>query len=369
MVNFNERLKLFRKQNDMTQEQVAEYIGVSPQAVSRWECGITCPDISQLPLLAYVFNVTTDTLLGVDMQKTNERISELLQNAQTFTHQGDFKGSVQILKEGLKDFPKSYQIMTALAESLSCVDLDSYANIINESSVSYKNITDEIVALCRKVISECTDQTIRDKAFQTLIFRYKNAGQKEKAADYAKMMSHIWASQEDMMISIYENDADMDTLHDYISFCTDRLMTCIDILSTKDEFSFEDKEKLLHQIIDIGNTVFCDGDWNYYAHHLISAYQTLAEEYSIRQEKEKALESLEKLCCASILFDTYEDDAKNTSPAVRGDRHGRPIPWDENSCARLVRCLNEEKWYDFIRMEPRFTAVLRELQNKATPCK
>ena len=44
MVNFHERLKALRKQNDLTQEQLAEYMGVSPQAVSRWECGITCPD-------------------------------------------------------------------------------------------------------------------------------------------------------------------------------------------------------------------------------------------------------------------------------------------------------------------------------------
>ena len=60
MSNFNERLKKLRKQKDLTQEQLAEYMGVSPQAVSRWETGATCPDISALPLLAALFNITVD---------------------------------------------------------------------------------------------------------------------------------------------------------------------------------------------------------------------------------------------------------------------------------------------------------------------
>ncbi len=47
MTQFHERLRALRKSADLTQEQVAEYLGVSPQAVSRWECGAICPDISR----------------------------------------------------------------------------------------------------------------------------------------------------------------------------------------------------------------------------------------------------------------------------------------------------------------------------------
>jgi transcriptional regulator with XRE-family HTH domain len=70
MTQFNERLKALRKSKDLTQEQTAEYLGVSPQAVSRWECGATCPDISALPQLAELFNITVTNCLVLTKKKS-----------------------------------------------------------------------------------------------------------------------------------------------------------------------------------------------------------------------------------------------------------------------------------------------------------
>lgn len=64
------RIATLRRSKSMTQDQLAEQLGVSPQAVSKWENDISCPDISLLPRLAEVFSVTTDWLLG--MQETKE---------------------------------------------------------------------------------------------------------------------------------------------------------------------------------------------------------------------------------------------------------------------------------------------------------
>ncbi len=59
-----ERIKYHRKRLGMTQEQLAERIGVSAQAVSKWENNLSCPDISILPELAALFGITVDELLG-----------------------------------------------------------------------------------------------------------------------------------------------------------------------------------------------------------------------------------------------------------------------------------------------------------------
>lgn len=59
------RIMALRKAAGMTQEQLAEKLGVSPQAVSKWENDISCPDISALPLIASLFGVSTDQLLGI----------------------------------------------------------------------------------------------------------------------------------------------------------------------------------------------------------------------------------------------------------------------------------------------------------------
>ena len=59
------RIKQLRKSRGMTQDQLAERVGVSPQAVSKWENDISSPDISLLPRLAEIFQVTVDSLLGM----------------------------------------------------------------------------------------------------------------------------------------------------------------------------------------------------------------------------------------------------------------------------------------------------------------
>lgn len=59
------RIMALRKAAGMTQEQVAERLGVSPQAVSKWENDVSCPDVTMIPRIARLFNVSTDELLGL----------------------------------------------------------------------------------------------------------------------------------------------------------------------------------------------------------------------------------------------------------------------------------------------------------------
>lgn len=67
-----DRIKFHRKRLGMTQEQLAERMGVSAQAVSKWENNLSCPDISVLPDLAGVFGISVDELLGRDAAREAE---------------------------------------------------------------------------------------------------------------------------------------------------------------------------------------------------------------------------------------------------------------------------------------------------------
>lgn len=64
-MTLGKRIAMLRKNQGWTQEQLGEKVGVSAQAVSKWENDIACPDIATLPLLADLFGVTTDELLGI----------------------------------------------------------------------------------------------------------------------------------------------------------------------------------------------------------------------------------------------------------------------------------------------------------------
>ena len=63
---FAQNFKQLRRNAEMTQEEISVALGVSPQAVSRWETGATYPDIEMLPVIAEYFSVSLEELLGVD---------------------------------------------------------------------------------------------------------------------------------------------------------------------------------------------------------------------------------------------------------------------------------------------------------------
>ena len=74
MATFSEIFKALRKDKQLTQEQVAEIFGVSPQAISRWENATSYPDIAQLPNIAAYFETTVDDLLGVKKTVKKQKI-------------------------------------------------------------------------------------------------------------------------------------------------------------------------------------------------------------------------------------------------------------------------------------------------------
>ncbi|MBO5127989.1 MAG: helix-turn-helix transcriptional regulator [Clostridia bacterium] len=64
--NIGAKIAELRREHNMKQDELAEMLGVTPQAVSKWENGASMPDISLLPKIAQIFGVTIDDLFGVN---------------------------------------------------------------------------------------------------------------------------------------------------------------------------------------------------------------------------------------------------------------------------------------------------------------
>lgn len=79
-MKFNENLKYLRKQANLTQEQLAEELNVSRQAITKWESGQSMPDIENLIELSYIFSITIDSLVGDIESKSSLRINKKIDN-------------------------------------------------------------------------------------------------------------------------------------------------------------------------------------------------------------------------------------------------------------------------------------------------
>lgn len=75
-MKFNENLKYLRKQSGLTQEQLAEKLNVSRQAVTKWESGQAMPDVENIKEISYLFSVTVDTLIGDIENKSTLKIKK-----------------------------------------------------------------------------------------------------------------------------------------------------------------------------------------------------------------------------------------------------------------------------------------------------
>ena len=83
-----ENLLFLRKQQGITQEALAEVLGVTSQSISKWELGINCPDISLLPEIASFYKISIDELLGYKPISSINSIYEIINEKSPFTIKG-----------------------------------------------------------------------------------------------------------------------------------------------------------------------------------------------------------------------------------------------------------------------------------------
>jgi len=195
-MNFGETIKKLRRQKDMTQEQLAEYLNISTQAVSRWETNSSLPDITLIPSLANIFDVSADILLGIDINNKEKRIQEISANALKYFRDGYNDKAVEILRDGLKEYPNSYHLM-----------FDIIQNLWIKTTERTEEDKKEVIYFGEKILAECTDDNIRHEAIHWLCDVYSKIGENEKAEKLALKMPFAGQSRDELLTTIYTGGA------------------------------------------------------------------------------------------------------------------------------------------------------------------
>ena len=150
-LNLGKEIKRLRIQHSVTQEELAEHLGISFQAVSKWETGTTMPDIAMLPKLSSFFGVRIDELFSVSHEDELERIDSMLQKkAMTDTN---YLYAKRVLDSFLKDNPKDTDAIKRYAKvylAKSNEDMLEAGRLL-ESAMQLSPVDEEIFSLYRWV--------------------------------------------------------------------------------------------------------------------------------------------------------------------------------------------------------------------------
>ena len=164
MLYLPENLKKYRLLKNLTQEDIAQYLGITAQSVSKWERGESYPDITFLPALANVFETSIDLLLGMDTIRAEETRLSIHKKAVAYQRDGDYDSAEKIYRDALLIYPNKPGMILGLAGTLAL-----------------KGNTDEAIELMERGLPLSINEKQKATMRATLCFLYLKNGREDKA--------------------------------------------------------------------------------------------------------------------------------------------------------------------------------------------
>lgn len=351
-ITLDKNLRELRLAAEMTQEQLAESLSVSPQTVSRWETGFSYPDLGLLPTIAALFEVSVDELLGVDPAGKREQIEKILRESRRFNNEGNFKERIAFLREKLAEFPDSIDLMLDLADALF--------------DVRSEEANREALALCQKVDGKSKQLSKNYSCKQLMAFLYKRLGDEESAVKIVNdELPSIWVSREVIAPKVYPwQTAQAQRQGNLLLFADLLFQTFMNLSrwvgSTEQNIEMAEKAVQIFFIVAGENVDF-------YNERISSGYLRMAELYAELGDAEKTLENLEK---SADYAERYENRPEKYDvywlSLTAVNKRKDILRNSELDQYQVVLEAMEADRFDFLRADERFAAIVGELQkNKA----
>ncbi len=354
---FGENLKKLRKDADITQDKLAEFIGVTPQTISKWERAETYPDVETLPILANYFNVTIDELLGNDKIRTEETIDRLIADIRETARLGEEAKAVEMAREGYRRYPYSYKMM-----DYYCTALQSY-DVTNENWNERKT---EIRRAAERILEGCTVEEYRYGAIESMC---AVCAPDERPEMYKKIPSGLSFTRELWMKDLLPASTDegvelrqknmLELLWFFLNEVTELCGWWFERQHGDPKADADTWIAVNEMKLAIYRCLFRDGDYYEFAWNAATAYSCMAEAYMTKGNGEKALECWQKTAEFSVMHESVPSYAKYTSFLVDH------MVYDESKYGKFGSCGSPEDYlhrmkqplYDPIREDARFREI------------
>ena len=359
-------IKKLRAEKNVTQDVLANAIGVTPQAISRWESEVGYPDIELLPTLAGFFSVSIDELLGYKLSEREQELADIKKEMERLSEVGSIEERVAYARNAFAHYPTDYEIRDHLAACLYFVWDETHDETLFK----------EIESLLGSVANGCNDENIRYDAINTLIALYGKVKQPEKAKEWVNRLTPMKYCREKALSDGIGDGKTKFYIQDEIDKLVSGLGGAIQTLALSEDLpndssTWNDKIEMFRVSNQLFHIIY--GDDLMYHHRQLSFNYWIISTYQMSLGKtEDVIESFEKMCDHAIAYDIscQKDRGRNFTsflvdtkiyPEKSKDFHELT---EHTQCYYMLDRLQHGR-YDCIRQDPRFISIVERLNRYA----
>lgn len=345
-MNISDTIRKYRKELGMTQEQMANQLGVSAPAVNKWENSISYPDISILAPLARLLKIDVNELLSFHEELSEQEIAIFInQLSENITLKG-IEQSFQEIIELIKQYPNCNQLILWSAQILN-----SYLLIKLQNITDVKKYEEQIIKWFEQV-AFCDDAELAKSAQMSLAQSFMKDKKYQEAQNLLDKIPPIGFDKRIAQAQLYTEQEKFDDafkelesmLYQSSNGLLSNILQIITLLCKQKEY---DSALKYANLVSQVTSLFDLGDYAGY-----SSYFTI---YAEMGNKESAIDALEKM------MDAYETMRQpRSSELYRHMKFNQDDGLDKMK-AVILKSFDNDSSFDFIRNEPRYKQLCKKL--------
>ena len=213
-MSLGQRIIELRKKLHLSQYQLAKMMGVSRQAVSKWETNTTAPDVSLIPSIASFFGVSIDELFDYNVFENEQKIDSICREAAHYRLDDPVRAE-GILREGLKQFPSNETMLTVLVYVLW--------NIPGRDN--------DLIDTCKQLIECATIEGVRCDVLRILAEAYHRVGNYDQIAPVLEQIPEFYFTKKECIARLTDGKTSLDAAHFQMNLSGSSLIEMLNIMA------------------------------------------------------------------------------------------------------------------------------------------
>ncbi len=240
IMKMGEKIKALRKEKGISQEALAQVLGVSFQAVSKWETGVTMPDVALVPPIASFFGVSIDELFDYNVWENERRIENICREAASLRGREPVEAE-RLLRDGLKQYPANETMLTLLLYVM----------------MELPGREEDIISVCKNLLEVCSDDGVKYDVLRILAETYCSVGKVELAESVLEQIPEFYFSKLECVAKLASGEKSLNAARFQMNLSGKNMIEMLNIMERHYREQDSELAEKCHRIAEGILEVFC----------------------------------------------------------------------------------------------------------------